>query len=134
VIIYKTLHMGTNKRYWKNKKHANFVPLSFQRHKSSKCVSYIRDTVLRVHFPTIFFCLIGVLKLKFLEFTYNQYRSLTLIYRISFERPCSISITSTYRSFNREHAGVTCVSFVAFKEYLRKLSCGRTDRQTNRNH
>ncbi len=38
-------------------------------------------------------------KLKLLKFTSNQYRPLTAMYRISLERPCSKSITSTYTIF-----------------------------------
>jgi hypothetical protein len=45
-------------------------------------------------------------KLKLLKFTCNKYRSLTItyrpspMYRISFERPCSKSITTTYTIFS----------------------------------
>jgi hypothetical protein len=40
-------------------------------------------------------------KLKLLKFNSNKYRSLTVImYRISFERPCIKSITSTYIIFS----------------------------------
>ncbi len=37
--------------------------------------------------------------LTLLKFTLNIYRLLTVMYRISFERPCSKSITSIYTIF-----------------------------------
>ncbi len=39
-------------------------------------------------------------KLKLIKFPSNKYRSLNVMYRISFERPCRKSITSTYTIFS----------------------------------
>ncbi len=64
----------------------------------------------------------------------KKYRPLTVMYRISFERPCRKSITATYTIFNREHAGVAHVNVCEFRENQRIFTgvIVRTDRQTDR--
>jgi hypothetical protein len=66
------------------------------------------------------------------KFTLNKYRPLTVMYRISFERPCIKSITATCTNFNREHAGVTHVNVCEFRSNRRIFTevIVRTDRQT----
>ncbi len=56
------------------------------------------------------------------------------MYRISIERPCSKSITTTYIIFNREHAGVTHVNMCEFRGNQRIFTevIVRTDRETDR--
>ncbi len=73
-------------------------------------------------------------KLKLLKFTSNKYRPLTVMYRISFERPCRKSITTTYTIFNREHAGVTPINMCEFCSNQRIFTgvIVRTDRQTDK--
>jgi hypothetical protein len=70
--------------------------------------------------------------LTVLKFTLNKYRPLTVMYRISFERPCIKSITATCTNFNREHAGVTHVNVCEFRSNRRIFTevIVRTDRQT----
>ncbi len=75
-------------------------------------------------------------KLKLLKFTSNKYRSLSVMYRISFERPRSKSVTATYTIFSREHAGVTHVNMCEFRSDQRIFTevIVRMDGQTNRSH
>jgi hypothetical protein len=56
------------------------------------------------------------------------------MYRISFEQPCSKSITATYTIFNREHAGVTPVNTCEFcrkQKIFTELIVRMADRQTD---
>ncbi len=64
----------------------------------------------------------------------NNYRPLTVMYRISFERLCRKSITATYTIFNREHAGVTPINMCEFRSNQRIFTgvIVRTDRQTDK--
>jgi hypothetical protein len=45
----------------------------------------------------------------------TKYRSLTVMYRIFFHRPCRQRITATYAIFDREHAGVTHANMCEFR-------------------
>ncbi len=64
----------------------------------------------------------------------NKSRPLTVMYRISIERPCRKSITATYTIFNREHAGMTHVNVCEFRGNQRIFTgvIVWTDRQTDR--
>ncbi len=81
-----------------------------------------------------FRCIKDILTL--VKFTFNKYRPLTAMCRISLQRPCRKSITATYTIFNREHALVTSVNIREFRHNRRILTevIVRTDRQTNRSH
>jgi hypothetical protein len=67
-----------------------------------------------------------------IKLTLNKYRPLTVMYRISFKRPCRKSVTATCTNFNREHAGVTHVNVCEFRSNQRIFTevIVRTDRQT----
>jgi hypothetical protein len=69
--------------------------------------------------------------LTVLKFTLNKYRPLTVMYRISFERPRRKSMTPTCTNFNREHAGVTHVNVCEFRNTRRIFTevIVRTNRQ-----
>jgi hypothetical protein len=56
------------------------------------------------------------------------------MYQISFEQPCSKSMTATYTIFNREHAGVTPVNTWEFRrkqKIFTELIVRTADRQTD---
>jgi hypothetical protein len=48
--------------------------------------------------------------LTLVKFTFDKFRPLTAMYRISLQRPCRKSITDIYTIFNREHSVVTSVN------------------------
>ncbi len=88
---------------WPNH-HLEFEKFITKTRKINRAVRIDYETLFNYIF--LFNRRIAHFKLKLLKFTSKQYRSSTVTYRISLERPCSKSITATYAIFDREHAGV----------------------------